>query len=172
MEIRRDEHYGKFLERCKEFIDLHTSQVLESHFNITESPLENFFAISFKLSCLNHNVASVFNKYELLPQMGIDHAGDLNFYNKKKTDKFRLDFVLLNLNAYCNYIEGKVKSYNKIGIEIDGFEFHEKTKEQFEREKVRNRFLTKYDWKIFYFAGTEIYNNPFGCVMEIYEYLA
>lgn len=71
---------------------------------------------------------------------------------------YRIDFALRanGVHAEC-----------RIAIEIDGHDFHEKTKEQAAHDKSRDRFLVSRGWSIYRFTGSEINKNPFRCAEEI-----
>lgn len=73
---------------------------------------------------------------------------------------YRLDFALA-----CH-----VKGFPKIAIELDGHEFHEKTKEQATYRNERDRALQMAGWQVLHVSGSEFYRNPFGCVHEIYTH--
>lgn len=57
---------------------------------------------------------------------------------------------------------------NSLGfaIEIDGFDYHDKTKEQAAKDKQRDRLFLKKGYIPIRFAGTEVYRNPLDCVRE------
>jgi len=57
---------------------------------------------------------------------------------------------------------------NKCVIEIDGYEFH-KTKEQREKDYIRERYLMRQGYTVIRFTGTEVFLNPKKCVMETTE---
>jgi very-short-patch-repair endonuclease len=73
---------------------------------------------------------------------------------------YRLDFAL-----FCerNWGEGEIK----IAIECDGHNFHEKTKEQAQRDKARDRYLQSKGWVVARYTGSEIVNNPKAIVDEL-----
>lgn len=71
-------------------------------------------------------------------------------------DSYRIDF------AY---------PMNRIGIEVDGHEFH-KTKEQRSRDAKRDRDLTAAGWKIIRFTGSEIWNDPWGTAQEVADLIS
>lgn len=50
-------------------------------------------------------------------------------------------------------------SDDKVIIECDGHDFHEKTKEQAQHDKERDRFFTSLGFKILRYTGSEIYND-------------
>ncbi len=75
---------------------------------------------------------------------------------KKKT--YRLDFLI--------EVTYKEKCF-KLVIECDGYEFHEKTKEQAIRDKSRDRILQINGYTVMRFTGSEIWNNPRKCSSEV-----
>jgi very-short-patch-repair endonuclease len=62
-----------------------------------------------------------------------------------------------------------VSEQGRIAVELDGHDFHEKTKEQARRDKSRDRALTKDGWRVLRFAGSEVYADPAGCIQQVRE---
>lgn len=58
----------------------------------------------------------------------------------------------------------------KIGVEIDGHEYH-KTKEQRTADAKRERDLRRLGWQIIRFTGSEVYRNATKCVREVADFL-
>ena len=56
-------------------------------------------------------------------------------------------------------------------IECDGYDYHAKTKEQFENTNKRDREVRLLGYDILHFAGTEIYKNPLKCASETWKYI-
>ena len=54
-----------------------------------------------------------------------------------------------------------------VAIECDGHEWHEKSKEQVQRDKARDRALTADGWRVLRFTGSEVWSDPAACVREI-----
>lgn len=54
-----------------------------------------------------------------------------------------------------------------VAVELDGHEFHERTKEQASRDKRRDRSLVKNGWSVLRFTGSEVYENADGCLHEV-----
>lgn len=77
----------------------------------------------------------------------------------KNGKKYRLDFyfVVLYKNQETKYF----------GIECDGYEFHQKTKEQVEYDNQRQRNLQSEGIEIIRFSGSEIWKNPIKCANEV-----
>jgi very-short-patch-repair endonuclease len=47
----------------------------------------------------------------------------------------------------------------KIAVELDGHDFHEKTKEQVTYRNMRDRDLQAAGWTVLHFSGSEVYRN-------------
>ena len=47
-----------------------------------------------------------------------------------------------------------------MAVELDGHDFHEKTKEQSKNDKERDRILQSHGYFVARYTGSEIYNNP------------
>lgn len=82
---------------------------------------------------------------------------------QKQIGQYRVDFFI------------QTKSYEgkdiRVVIEVDGHEFHEKTKEQAQRDKERDRFLVSSGCIVMRFTGSEVYKNAEGCAVEISNYI-
>jgi very-short-patch-repair endonuclease len=52
-------------------------------------------------------------------------------------------------------------------VECDGHDFHEKTKEQAQRDKQRDRYFTSKGYKVVHFTGSEIWKDASKCASEI-----
>jgi len=57
----------------------------------------------------------------------------------------------------------------KVAIELDGHDFHERTKTQAQRDKSRDRALTKLGWKVLRFTGSEVFAEPQRVAEELHE---
>jgi very-short-patch-repair endonuclease len=71
---------------------------------------------------------------------------------------YRLDFVLGSI----------YRSFPKLAVELDGHEFHEKTREQVTRRNTRDRYLQMTGWKVFHVSGSEFFRDPLECVRDIH----
>ncbi len=71
---------------------------------------------------------------------------------------YRVDFLL---TPTASGLTGR-----KIVVECDGHDFHERTKEQAERDRSRDRGLTA-GHTVLRFTGSEIYRNPRACAAQI-----
>jgi very-short-patch-repair endonuclease len=73
-----------------------------------------------------------------------------------RIDGARLDFALVGL-----------VSPTWICIELDGHDFHERTKEQAAKDRARERDLTARGWTVVRFTGSEIYQDVSKCWSEV-----
>lgn len=69
---------------------------------------------------------------------------------------YRIDFALLHDT------EPRVR----VAVELDGHDFHEKTKEQAARDKSRDRDLTEAGWLVVRFTGSEVYRDADACRLQ------
>lgn len=110
-----------------------------------KSPIEQSFYICWKgLFHFGHFIGTkkIFTgdyKLKLIPQF--------------KIEKYRADFR----------VEG-----TKYLIELDGHEWHEKTKEQARRDKERERLFIRKGFTVIRFTGQEVYDDAFTCAYETY----
>lgn len=77
-----------------------------------------------------------------------------------KWGKYRIDFMVL------------LKGFDQqFFIECDGHEFHERTKEQAERDRAKDREIQAAGIPILRFTGREIHRDPFSCVLQIQKFI-
>lgn len=76
---------------------------------------------------------------------------------------YRIDFV------YTYDIDG-IGVPAKVAVELDGHEFHERTKEQARRDKAKDRYLQQLGYYIFRYTGSEIVNDPAKCIGEVMRF--
>lgn len=134
---------------------------IESRYSTVESPIEAiFFAWWFALLRMKEEEEGAIPSIRLLPQ--VDVICDAQTY--------RLDFSVGPRDAsLLTRADALGLPVYKIGVELDGHEFHERTKEQVAHRNKRDRDLTKAGWKIFHFSGSELVRTPLDCVTEVYE---
>lgn len=77
--------------------------------------------------------------------------------------RYRADFV------YVYPDDDKGPRY-KVAVELDGHDFHEKTKEQAGRDKRKDRALLAAGYYVMRFTGSEVWADPWKCVDEVEEF--
>lgn len=71
---------------------------------------------------------------------------------------YRADFALW----FCSSMKPV-----RMAVECDGHAFHEKTKEQAQRDKARDRYFVSRGWPVMRFTGSEIHADPAKCASEV-----
>lgn len=82
-------------------------------------------------------------------------------FNQHQEGAYRLDFALIHPDGI-----------RKINVEVDGHDFHEKTKEQARSDKARDRALTLCGWRILRFTGSEVHRDVGACVAQVKALIA
>jgi len=96
---------------------------------------------------------------------GVVFEVGLQFTDPNMKHKYRADFIF---DAFCSYPSDGAH----VLVEIDGHEFHEKTAEQAQKDKYRERRFAEAGYSILRFTGTEVFNNPTLCLRETLDVCA
>jgi len=117
-----------------------------------ESPIEQYFAYALE-------------EKQLRNWMYFNPRIDFIEMNTQETivisnSKYRVDFLL------SVWYPEKHSGKNFV-IECDGHDFHEKTKEQAQKDKKRDRELVSSGYVVLRFTGSEIIKSPHRCVLDV-----
>lgn len=80
----------------------------------------------------------------------------------KLSKEYRVDFFIVSLDHR--------RRCQKIVVECDGHDFHERTKEQAARDRSRDRDFTKAGYTVFRYTGSEIHKDPYKCALEVTKF--
>lgn len=116
-----------------------------------ESPIEQLLSLEFVAIGLTQTM--YFNPF--VDVVAIDKQAEIVCGN----NKYRVDFLIPVI--YKN------KGEKRFIVECDGYEFHQKTKEQVKRDNERTRKLQAAGYEIIRFSGTEIWHKPSQCAREV-----
>lgn len=136
-----------FLEKTKN----HYGDYLKESLNDCESPIEEYLAMTLRM--LNIELIGLYNPFVKITKFAKQEVIVCN------ENTYRVDFLIS--------VEYKNQGKTDYVIECDGHEFHQKTKEQVERDNKRTRNLQKAGYEIIRFSGTEIYYNAIKCAKEV-----
>ncbi len=83
----------------------------------------------------------------------------------------RPDFMLQSMGgayfpAPAGYAKAAIGNENVVVIEVDGHDYHERTKEQARRDRSRDRQMMMHGWVPLRFTGSEIYRDASACAVE------
>jgi very-short-patch-repair endonuclease len=109
-----------------------------------ESPIEAVFWIWWQTV---HSLDERLHDDEK-PRGAVQHAVDAG------GRRYRLDFAIPDA---------------KIAVELDGHDFHEKTKEQVTYRNMRDRDLQAAGWTVLHFSGSELLKGALGVVVSVYH---
>lgn len=76
--------------------------------------------------------------------------------------QFRADFL------FTCHAKGHVR---RLVVECDGHDFHERTKQQAQRDKARDRFMVAEGITVIRFTGSELYREPSECADQLQRLL-
>lgn len=79
---------------------------------------------------------------------------------------YRADFAISFGTIY-----GPKGSTGKIWVEIDGHDFHERTKEQAAKDRQKDRAISATGWHMMRFTASETHRDPLACIKEITDYI-
>ncbi len=71
--------------------------------------------------------------------------------------RYRIDFAFIE----C-FPQGKPRMF---AVELDGHDFHERTKDQASRDKRRDRAFAAHGWTVLRYTGADVYRDP-GAVLD------
>lgn len=84
-------------------------------------------------------------------------------------ENFRLDFTLRDNNySWARAGEEFGLAAPQIAVELDGHDFHERTKDQVIRRDMRDRALQSAGWTVCHVSGSLFHRDPAECVWGVY----
>ncbi|MEB3309581.1 MAG: DUF559 domain-containing protein [Snowella sp.] len=143
-------------------------QHYEKLITVCESPIEEMMLCALCIVC-HENAESV--RYRVHEHEFGDLEQILDSFQiepQAVIEKYRVDFRL----TYSAYIRDEPQGSSfqwrsqAVIIECDGHAFHEKTPNQAQRDKERDRHLQKLGYKVFHYTGREIWRDIFKCAHE------
>lgn len=96
-------------------------------------------------------------------------AGETNFIDAQvRIENYYADFVVARIehNGPDRYLRTP-----HVVVECDGHDFHERTKEQAQSDKLRDRVMQQKGYAVLRFTGSEIWRDPWGCAVQINDFL-
>lgn len=97
-------------------------------------------------------------RMQLTPQLSVEVEGRQR----------RLDFVLdVILSNFTTEAREHGVTVPRIAIELDGHDFHERTREQVIDRNERDRALQAAGWSVVHFSGSELHRDPEACVEAV-----
>lgn len=142
----------------------------------TDSPIERLFLAQMLAEewANDHPVFAWNDAHKCATDLGIKPRGPILLYDgcaafcvvqgeiSYGRDKFRIDFA---------FIEETGGKSIRVAVELDGHDFHERTKEQASRDKRRDRVLAANGWTTLRFTGSDVYADPLKVLDEVVDHI-
>lgn len=122
-----------------------------------ESPIEAIFEAWWNALKWTHGGME---DMHLEPQREIEIEGE----------KFRADFVVAMGSHPAMYGADVWTKFPKLAIELDGHDFHERTKEQVTYRNRRDRQMTLHGWTVLHVSGSELFRAPEDALEDIFRH--
>jgi hypothetical protein len=146
-------------------------------FKCCESPLEQVFLVKFV-----EDLQAVPIFVDDLHFMGYPKPGPFSerfrarIYPQRTLEiqgsRYRADFLItLERDEWESGPYPDPTLHCQIVVEVDGHEFHERTKEQAQKDKSRDRQMQQVGYMVFRYTGSEIYNDVASSVSEVMQCL-
>lgn len=97
------------------------------------------------------------NRLELVPQKVVELEGK----------QYRLDFAIEH--AFMASLEFPGAVWPLVCVELDGHDFHERTKAQVTYRNARDRALQSAGWLVLHYSGSELVKDPAECVEDCWQ---
>lgn len=156
--------YETALATCRQTLPTFFNQTVELSFQgrrQVESHIEAIFLIWWNAISQGTFHGSMFSRLRLEPQV------DVQFEH----GTYRLDFRVRTDDEMLIAVANRVGlAEPRIGIELDGHEFHERTKAQATSRNRRDRDLQAAGWKVFHISGSEVVREPSVSVGEVVDH--
>jgi very-short-patch-repair endonuclease len=102
--------------------------------------------------------------------LGRIHDWGAVFVHQWTVGNWRIDFALIGFSdldfPLRDGAEPPSTMLNIVTIEVDGHQYHERTKEQARRDRSRDRKQISFGWAPLRFTGWEVYTDPAACADE------
>lgn len=144
----------QFINEEIEDVVYSTGRGVDHYLNRCESPIEKLFAIELAR-------CELFNNFNTIGQPLDDWDFGIKWFKpQERVGKYRVDFVICFEKNRKNIA---------VAVECDGHDYHERTKEQAQKDKAKDRFLQSQGYLIARFTGSEIYQNASDCFWQVVE---
>jgi hypothetical protein len=127
----------------------HRSGEFRSIFDSCQSPIEEIFAAFAVLHATQ--------------------SSDCWFASQYPACGYHVDFAVYPYTLARLNDAGSVLLSPCVAVELDGHDFHERTRAQASRDKSRDRKLTSDGWRVLRFTGSEVNRDPQACVREAFS---
>lgn len=121
-----------------------------------DSPLEAAFDMWWMVMMAAERIGTDIDR---IPQQPVVACGQ----------RYRIDFLLQPSYDRMTRLYDAGIDWPKVAVELDGHDFHERTKEQVTHRNARDRDLQADGWLVLHYSGSEFVKDPVSSVADAYE---
>jgi len=188
-----DQFRSKILQAVMEDVEIEITGFINVCLEVAEDCCESPIEVAFLASFLAINEsAAPFKVQRFQIVVHLDAADDLDSISGKhqafdapagqirlfhyiqpqvQIGKYRVDFMAQSVLCQNYTDKARVIHSRKMIIECDGHDFHERTADQAERDKSRDRELVAKGFTVLRYTGREIWRDPTAAAIEVVELL-
>lgn len=154
-----------------DFVRRHYTQALDQGMRWYQDSVE--WAVRTAIEGVASPLEAAFLAWWLVVAIDRHYSDDVALHTQPKVyadgEWFRLDFAIVpaQQDTFAQATELHLP-ISRIAVELDGHDFHERTKEQVAQRDRRDRLLQAAGWRILHFSGAEFHRDPLACVHAAY----
>jgi very-short-patch-repair endonuclease len=152
------------------------TQFLTNALRKSESPLETYMLLALVVSALRKTDGILFvldGRFQGIQLQPV--LSEVYIEPQAIIGEYRVDFLVtwseIHWEKYENTTSTPRKASAHLVVECDGHNFHEKTKEQAARDKLRDRTLQECGYNVFRFTGSEIWQDTLKCADDAIDFI-
>jgi very-short-patch-repair endonuclease len=126
------------------------------------TPIEQIFATAFRLFFRYFENEGIYRLYDIVLEKQVSILS-----NGKR---YRVDFLIKEINYFEERKIKTIKLKKPLIIEADGYDSH-CSKEQLNHDIERENNLKMDGFGVIRFTGTQVYKEPYECVMKALKYV-
>lgn len=176
------EQFKSFANSRKKELDDELDLILQG-LGLCDSPIEQMFLLGIVQhwfgTCPIREGEDLGFRSNLVNFISLEYVGDISveIYPQREIEVgeeiFRVDFLFeITGNRFFPTDDGCLRVNRKslrLIVEIDGHNFHERTKIQARRDKSRDRLLHKHGYMVIRYTGSEVFQDVYRVVRELAE---
>lgn len=161
------------------------ASILRDFASESDTPIEQLFAVAYLATLWDDVGLERMIKWRKSPEFGRFLADEYQTveYNpflvgradfvcpQFQMEGWRVDFAILRFALAGNRTGTPLVRAPLVIVECDGHEFHERTAEQAERDRSRDRAFQAAGHVVFRFTGRELWRDPFACAEQVDSFL-
>lgn len=157
--LSHEEQIGELFRSAAILFEDKLHKMLPGFASGVESPIERLFAAVLLARRMLGEPGLEIYCIEETPEQDLKEG--LHVFMQAKVDQYRIDFLAINVAP-----DG---SRSHTVIELDGHDFHERTKKQASYDKARDRHFTKKGWRVIRYTGSDVWAEAGRCAAEALE---